>query len=86
MVLTVNVGEDPDFVADYLAQYAPSYQFVAVVDPLLDTFRTYRILAFPTTFFIGPEGEIEQMKMGRIAEETLRKYSGVIQASAGGLG
>ena len=84
VVLTVNVGEDPEFVADYLAQYAPDYQFVAVVDPLLDTFKTYRILAFPTTFFIGPEGKIEQMKMGRIAEETLRDYSGVIRAPVTG--
>jgi thiol-disulfide isomerase/thioredoxin len=85
VVMTVNVGKDPEFVADYLDEYAPDYQFVAVVDPLLDTFKTYRILAFPTTFFIGPDGKIEQLKMGRIAEETLREYSGVIQAPAGGL-
>lgn len=75
VVLTVNVGEEADFVDSYLAEYAPGYEFVAVVDPLLDTFKTYRILAFPTTFFIGRDGHIEQMKMGRIAEETLDEYS-----------
>ncbi len=84
VVMTVNVGEDPEFVADYLDENAPDYQFVAVVDPLLDTFKTYRIQAFPTTFFLGPEGKIEQLRMGRIAEEMLREYGSVIQASAGG--
>ena len=79
VVMTVNVGEDPAFVESYLQEHTPGYTFVAMVDPLLDTFKTYRILAFPTTFFIGDDGTIQQMKMGRIAAETLGDYSSQIR-------
>lgn len=72
VTITVNVGEEPEFVERYVEdQVGQDYRFVVASDTSLDTFRQYRILSFPTTFFVGRDGVIQSMRVGRISEGLL---------------
>jgi thiol-disulfide isomerase/thioredoxin len=71
VTLTVNVGEEPEYVEKYVRDAVGDYNFVVTTDLTLETFRRYRILSFPSTFFIGRDGVIRRIIMGRVTQETL---------------
>ncbi len=48
-------------------------------DASLNIFRQYRILSFPTTFFVGRDGVIRSMRIGRINEDILTERIQAIQ-------
>lgn len=69
--ITVNIGEEPGYVESFVRAEVPDYSFIVATDASLDTFRTYRILSFPTTFFIDRDGVIQSVRMGRLTEGTM---------------
>lgn len=71
VILTVNIGEEPQYVEQYVRETVPDYSFIAATDTTLETFRRYRILSFPSTFFVDPEGMIRDMRVGRLSERTI---------------
>lgn len=80
VVITVNIGEEPEFVERYVQDAVGSeYKFVVASDTSLNTFYQYRILSFPTTFFVGRDGVIRSMRVGRISENILTERIQAIQ-------
>ncbi|MDE3075372.1 MAG: TlpA family protein disulfide reductase [Chloroflexota bacterium] len=72
VIITVNVGEKPQFVERYVQdKVGRDYRFLVVGDTSLVTFRRYWILTFPTTFFVGRDGVIRDMNAGRLYENVL---------------
>jgi peroxiredoxin len=65
--ITVNIGEEPGYVEGFVRAEVPDYSFIVATDTSLDTFRTYRILSFPTTFFIDSDGVIRSVRTGRLS-------------------
>ncbi len=72
IVITVNIGEKPEFVERYVQDtVGTDYEFIVASDTSLATFRQYRILSFPTTFFVDKDGVIRSMRVGRVNEDIL---------------
>lgn len=74
VVLTVNIGEKPEFVEQYVRETVPDYSFIAATDTTLETFRRYRILSFPSSFFVDRQGMIRDMRVGRLSEKTIYEH------------
>ncbi|MCZ7574272.1 MAG: TlpA family protein disulfide reductase [Ardenticatenaceae bacterium] len=79
VILTVNVGQKPEFVERYVRETVPDYSFIAATDTTLETFRRYRILSFPSSFFVDRQGTIRDMRVGRLSEKTIYEHLASIQ-------
>lgn len=80
VVITVNIGEKPEFVQRYVEDtVGTEYEFVVASDASLSTFRQYRILSFPTTFFVDRDGVIRSMRVGRVNDDILSERVESIQ-------
>jgi len=82
VIITVNIGEQIEFVKGFVEEtVGDDYRFIVASDTTLATFRQYRILSFPTTFFVDANGIIRDMRIGRINEKILAEKIQGIQGS-----
>lgn len=61
-LVTVNVGEPPDMVAEYVSRHGLT--FPVLVDTRQQVAQTYGIVGVPFTFFIDADGTIKAYKIG----------------------
>jgi peroxiredoxin len=66
VVLGVNIGESPVAVEPFVKQYGIS--FPILLDRQSQITKLYRIGPIPTTFFISPDGEVEEIFIGQLDE------------------
>jgi thiol-disulfide isomerase/thioredoxin len=64
--ISVQESSEAD-VRDYAARYALGYTIAA--DLAGDVFRTYKVFALPTQFFIGPDGVVQEVVNGPLETE-----------------
>ena len=70
-VITVNIGEQTEKVQEFVLETVPDYSFTVATDPDADTFRDYRVLSIPITFFIDADGIIRHIKAGRVSRKNI---------------
>ncbi len=69
-ILAVSLGEDPDHLREFAAEYEMEFPILADVDG--ETVPLYWVRSVPTSFFIDRDGRIQDAYGGAIAEDTLR--------------
>lgn len=74
VILGVNVQESPRLVAPYLAELGMTYPVVLDTDASVSL--SYRVRAFPTSFFVDAHGVIIQIEAGSISEALILKRLG----------
>jgi peroxiredoxin len=72
VVLTINAGEDPKTVKNYIEQKA--FSFHVLLDPEWKAEALYGIYAYPTSVFIDREGLIQARYVGGMSAEILDEY------------
>lgn len=77
VVLAINIGQGEETVQEFITE--GGYTFPVGLDGSMDIGRAYRLLAFPSTFFIDSEGVIRNIRMGPISHETLQERLELIQ-------
>ena len=83
VVVGISVQESsPANVAAYAAKYQLGYTIAA--DSTGDVFRSYRLYALPTQFFLGPEGAIRSIVLGPMTMATARAQVEAILATPSG--
>lgn len=68
ILLTVNCGDSAETVNNFMQEYG--YSFPVLLDTTKNIMRTYNVRYIPTTFFIGTDGIISEIKMGAFTEES----------------
>lgn len=58
-------------VADFMARYELDYPFV--VDPTGEVGSAYQLRSTPTTYFINPDGVIQDMSFGVVTQGWIEK-------------
>jgi thiol-disulfide isomerase/thioredoxin len=82
-VVGISVQESsPANVAAYAARYQLDYTIAA--DSTGEVFRSYRLYALPTQFFLGPEGAIRAIGLGPMTTETAKSQIEAILAAPSG--
>lgn len=76
VVLTINAGEDPETVKNFIQQNA--FSFHVLLDPEWKAEALYGIYAYPTSVFIDREGLIQARYVGGMSAEILDEYLGLI--------
>jgi peroxiredoxin len=71
-VLGVNFDENAEAVAAFRQEV--DVDFPLLLDPGADVQRLYRVLGYPTTFFIDEQGTIRFQHVGLMSEEQLEEY------------
>jgi cytochrome c biogenesis protein CcmG, thiol:disulfide interchange protein DsbE len=84
VVVGISVQESsPANVAAYAAKYQLGYTIAA--DSTGAVFRSYRLYALPTQFFVGPEGAIRAIGLGPMTMATARaQIDAILGPAAGG--
>jgi peroxiredoxin len=72
VVLTINAGEEPKTVRNFIQQKA--FSFHVLLDPEWKAEALYGIYAYPTTVFIDREGLIQARYVGGMSAEILDEY------------
>jgi len=68
VLLTVNGGESADTVRGFMKKYG--FSFPVLLDIQKGITRAYNVRAIPTTFFIGQDGIIREIKLGAFPSES----------------
>lgn len=71
-VLAVNDDEAEQDVQAFAQAY--ELTFPILLDPGESVVGLYRVLAFPTTFFVDPQGVIQKLHIGALTESALDQY------------
>ncbi|KQL49250.1 thiol-disulfide oxidoreductase ResA [Brevibacillus choshinensis] len=66
VVLGVNIGESPVAVEPFVKQFGVN--FPILLDSESQITKLYRIGPIPTTFFISPDGDVEEIFIGQLNE------------------
>ena len=84
-VVGISVQEtSPANVAAYAAKYQLGYTIAA--DSTGEIFRSYRLYALPTQFFLGPEGAIRAIVLGPMTMATaMAEVEAILPARSGGV-
>lgn len=77
VVLAINVGQSETTVRDFVAE--GGYSFLIGLDGNMDVGRAYRLLGFPSTYFIDTEGIIRNVRMGQLTQEALEERLAMIR-------
>lgn len=77
VVLAVNVGQGETTVRDFVAE--GGYSFLVGLDGNMDIGRAYRLLGFPSTYFIDPDGVIRNVRMGPLTQDALEERLAMIR-------
>jgi thiol-disulfide isomerase/thioredoxin len=70
VLLAVSADEDPAKVPPFVKQFGLDFP-VVYADPAGATLRDYAVRDLPTTFLIGPNGEIERRYVGPLDEKAV---------------
>lgn len=70
-VLAVNVGQDRDTAASFMADLGVTYD--GLLDPDSAVARRYRVLALPTSFFVDPGGVVRGKILGEADAAAFRR-------------
>ncbi|MGN7455840.1 redoxin domain-containing protein [Paenibacillus pasadenensis] len=70
-VLAVNLSEDNLTVRNFVAGKNLTYPILRDVDK--ETERRYRLRSYPTTFFIRPDGKLEEVYQGGMTEQDIEE-------------
>ncbi|MFC1968573.1 TlpA family protein disulfide reductase [Chloroflexota bacterium] len=73
ILLTVNSGESADTVLKFMKENG--FSFLVLLDIQKGITRSYNVRGIPTTFFIGRDGIISEIKIGAFMNETQLKQS-----------
>ena len=65
-VIGVNIAESPITIEPYIKQFG--VEFPILLDRQSQITKLYRIGPIPTTFFISPEGTVEEIFVGQLNE------------------
>jgi cytochrome c biogenesis protein CcmG/thiol:disulfide interchange protein DsbE len=76
VVLSVSIDEDAQAVRDYAERVGLTYTQVA--DPSTTIASRYRILGVPTHYFIAPDGNIEEVRLGGLPPAEMERLVGTI--------
>lgn len=68
-VIGVNISESPITIEPFINQYG--INFPILLDRQTQITKLYRIGPIPTTFFISPEGRVEEIFIGQLSEELI---------------
>lgn len=68
VILALNIGQDQAEVQKFVT--AGGYTVPVGLDGNMDIGRAYRLLGFPSTYFIDREGAIQHVRVGPISPET----------------
>lgn len=68
IILTINIGESADTILKFMK--ARSFSFPVLLDIQKSITRAYNVRAIPTTFFIGQDGIISEIKVGAFMNES----------------
>lgn len=71
LVLLTITTEDQETVESFLQ--GSGYTFPVLIDNNLETYRKYRIMAYPTTYFIQKENIVHAIHVGSLSNSSLRK-------------
>ncbi|MBY0084458.1 thiol-disulfide oxidoreductase ResA [Brevibacillus sp. M2.1A] len=66
VVIGVNIGESPVAVEPFVKQF--EIDFPILLDRQSEITKLYRIGPIPTTFFIDPDGEVQEVFIGQLDE------------------
>jgi len=77
VVLAVDVGQSESTVRDFVAE--GGYTFPVGLDGNMDIGRAYRLLGFPSTYFIDSDGVIRHVRMGQVSKEILEERVAMIR-------
>lgn len=66
VVVGVNIGESPITIEPFIKQFG--IDFPILLDRKSQITKLYRIGPIPTTFFISPEGKVEDIFIGQLNE------------------
>lgn len=66
VVVGVNIGESPITIEPFINQFG--IDFPILLDRKSQITKLYRIGPIPTTFFISPEGKVEEIFIGQLNE------------------
>ena len=69
-IVAVNLGEDPDHLRQFAAEYEIEFPVLTDVDGL--TVPLYMIRSIPTSYFLDHDGVVQVIYGGAIPEDTLR--------------
>ncbi len=71
-VLAVNLAEPAADVRAFVERLGLS--FTILLDPAETVFDQYRVQGYPTSFFVDPEGVIQNLRIGYMADDQLDHY------------
>ena len=69
-IVAVNLGEDPDHLRSFAAEYEIEFPVLTDVDGV--TVPLYSVRSIPTSYFLDAEGVVQVIYGGAIPEDTLR--------------
>ncbi|WP_337101743.1 redoxin domain-containing protein [Paenibacillus sp. YIM B09110] len=69
VILAINLSEDTLTVNNFVRQFDLNYPILR--DVSRKTERSYGLRSYPTTFFIGPDGKIMEIKVGGMTEQEI---------------
>ncbi|CAI6084303.1 TlpA family protein disulfide reductase [Cohnella sp. JJ-181] len=69
-IVAVDIGEDRDKVASYIAQ--GGYPFQVLLDSDKSVSKAYRVTSIPVSVFVDKEGRVAYRKLGTMKEDEMR--------------
>lgn len=64
VVLSVNIGEDPDAVFSFMGEVEPSPNFTMLFDTDAVSMQKWGVKGLPTTYIVNPEGKVVYRAVG----------------------
>jgi len=71
VVLAINLSEDDITVRDFLKRFDLNYTILRDKNRLIE--RQYGLRSYPTTFFIGRDGRIQDIFVGGMSDEDIEQ-------------
>ncbi|WP_274651688.1 redoxin domain-containing protein [Paenibacillus humicola] len=68
-IVGINLGEDDLTISNFVQNYKVSYDILKDEDRTVE--REYGLRSYPTTFFINPDGKIEDIFIGPMQQKDL---------------
>ena len=80
IIVAVNLDAEPEAAEDFLAEYPPRFEII--YDESKDLARDYEVVAMPTSYLIGRDGDIRERHFGFKVKKQ-EEYEAAIVAALG---
>lgn len=77
VILALNIGQDQTTVQQFVSE--GGYHVPVGLDGNMDIGRAYRLLGFPSTYFIDRDGMIRHVRVGPISQDSFLEHLAQIQ-------